>query len=65
MATSHTLRTAVIADSRAKSSAASSAPDIGSVIARVFDLLEGSRLEPFAAQVAASIVNGSRRQCRA
>ncbi len=65
MAISHTPRIAVTIDPRTKSSAAPSAPDIGSVIAQVFDLLEGSGLEPFAAQVAASIVNGPRRSCRA
>lgn len=65
MATSHTPRTAAPADPRNRFSAASPAPDIGSVIARVFDVLEGSRLEPFAAQVASSIVNGPRRSCRA
>ncbi|GEM_PF-4862002 len=36
--------------------------ETGTVIARIFDLLEGSRLEPFAAEVAWGLVNGTRRQ---
>lgn len=36
------------------------APEIGWVIARVFDMLEGTPLEPFATQVASSVVNRAR-----
>ncbi|MDJ0276276.1 hypothetical protein QLH51_05620 [Sphingomonas sp. 2R-10] len=44
--------------------AASGGPVIetGTVIARIFDLLEGSGLEAFAAQVAWQLVNGACRQ---
>jgi len=36
--------------------------EIGALIARTFDLLEGTSFEPFAPQIASGLINGARHR---